>query len=90
MNAAVFVFLTLGVFFNFCAALGMVRMPDLFCRLQTASKASTLGGIFLALGAGIHFFEKGYFLNAVCVSLFLLITTPVSAHVLAVIRKHQR
>lgn len=82
MNHIVFTFFTLGVLFMFFAALGILRMPDLYCRLQTASKASTLGVVFLAIGAGLHFYNAGYLKSALFVSVLFLLTSPVAAHIL--------
>ncbi|MRR06564.1 MAG: Na+/H+ antiporter subunit G, partial [Deltaproteobacteria bacterium] len=39
------VFMFIGAFFMFVAALGVLRMPDLFMRLSTTTKAATLGAM---------------------------------------------
>lgn len=77
------VFIAIGLIFDFFGCLGLVRLPDVYNRLQASTKCVTLGtssilfGTFLILGttsAGIK--------ALVCIA-FLLLTAPVSAHVLA-------
>jgi multicomponent Na+:H+ antiporter subunit G len=65
------------------ASVGVVRMPDFYTRMQTASKASTLGASCILLAAGIHFADAGMFTRAVLIVLFIFLTTPVAAHILA-------
>jgi len=77
------IFITVGIVFDFFGCLGLVRLPDVYNRLQASTKCVTLGtcsimfGTFLIVGvttAGIK--------TLVCI-VFLLLTAPVSAHVLA-------
>ena len=43
-----------GAFFLFSAGLGLLRMPDVFTRIQAGTKASTLGNILILVGLGIY------------------------------------
>ena len=72
----------LGTGLILLASVGVVRMPDFFMRMQTASKASTLGAACILLAAGLHFAESGMFIRAVLIVLFIFLTTPVAAHML--------
>ena len=51
--AVVLVFV--GAAFGLLAAVGIVRMPDLYTRMQSATKAGTLGVACTVLGAAVHF-----------------------------------
>ena len=52
MNIAVTIFLVIGAFFTFVGALGVLRMPDVFGRLQASTCIATLGTINIVI-AGI-------------------------------------
>ncbi|MFH2096859.1 MAG: monovalent cation/H(+) antiporter subunit G [Bacteroidota bacterium] len=70
-----------GSIFLLLGAVGLVRMPDVFNRIQAGTKASTLGTI-LSL-AGIAFLMPLWVGKLVILVVFVLITNPVSSHVLA-------
>ena len=71
----------IGSIFLFLGALGLIRMPDVYNRIQTGTKATTLGTMLSLLGIGlIHLDWAG---KIVILILFVLITNPVSSHVLA-------
>lgn len=72
----------LGAALGLLSAVGIVRMPDVYIRLQVASKASSLGVALLMLGVAIHFGELGVFVRALLVVIFLFLTAPVAAHVI--------
>lgn len=77
-------FLLVGTFFIFVGGLGMVRLPDLFMRLHAPTKASTLGlGSFL-IASIIYALAHGRLGFAeLLITLFIFITAPVSANLLA-------
>jgi multicomponent Na+:H+ antiporter subunit G len=72
-----------GAIFGLLAAIGIVRMPDLYTRMHAATKAGTIGGgaVFLAVGAG--FADGAVLVRSLIGIVFLALTTPVSAHLLA-------
>lgn len=71
----------LGAIFIFLGSLGIVRMPDSFNRMQTGTKASTLGTILTLLGLGI--IMPSWFGKVFILIMFVMITNPVSSHTLA-------
>lgn len=79
----VVIFALLGTFFVFIASLGLIRMPDILMRLQTVSKASTLGAAFSLLAVAIFFQQIEITVRAIFVIIFLFLTSPVAAHVIA-------
>lgn len=73
----------LGALFSLLAAIGILRLPDLYTRMHAASKAGTMGaGLSLAAIAVISF-DGSVILRAIAGFVFLLLTAPVSAHLLA-------
>ncbi len=72
----------LGTGFALLSAVGIVRMPDVYIRLQVASKASSLGVALLMLGVAAHFDDVSVTVRALLVVIFLFLTAPVAAHVI--------
>lgn len=74
-----------GAIFTFIGALGLARLPDFYTRLHAPTKATTLGVGSLLFASAIYFSTQGpgVSLHEILVTLFLFITAPVSAHLLA-------
>lgn len=74
--------LALGGLFCLVAGIGLLRLPDVFNRLHASTKAGTLGvgliGVALALTAE----EAGVASRAIICVVFLLITSPIGAHLI--------
>ena len=75
------IFTLIGSIFLFLGSLGLVRMPDIYNRIQTGTKASTLGTILTLFG--IALMNTNWFGKILLLIIFILITNPVSSHVLA-------
>ena len=73
----------IGSAFAFLAALGLIRLPDLYTRMHAASKAGVVGAGLMLLGLAFVSLDAGIALRAILGITFLLLTTPVSAHLLA-------
>ncbi|RAI01191.1 Na+/H+ antiporter subunit G [Acuticoccus sediminis] len=73
----------IGSFFIMVAAIGLVRLDDLYMRMHAASKAGTVGVGGLLAGLAIFFGEADVALRALAGFVFFLLTAPVSAHLLA-------
>ncbi|MGO4439481.1 monovalent cation/H(+) antiporter subunit G [Rhizobium sp. RAF56] len=71
----------LGAFFLFSAGPGLLRMPDVFTRIQAGTKASTLGNILVLAGLGIY--HPDWALKLLIVAYFVLMTNPLSSHALS-------
>jgi multicomponent Na+:H+ antiporter subunit G len=72
-----------GAILVLLAAVGIVRMPDLFTRMQAATKASTLGLGCLVASAAIALADSSSVVRAVSIAAFVMLTSPVSTHVIA-------
>ena len=77
---AVIVLAAGGVFFALVAAIGLVRLPDLYTRAHATSKSETLGAVLtltavaLVVDAGLSTVKAGLLL------LFMFLTNPTAAH----------
>ena len=76
-------FITVGVLFNLFGCIGLLRLPDVYNRLQAAAKCATLGtcgtlfGVFIINGIG----PTG--MKALLAMLFVLLTAPTAAQALS-------
>jgi multicomponent Na+:H+ antiporter subunit G len=73
--------LILGSFFLFSAGLGVLRMPDTYNRIQTGTKATTLGAILILIG--LAFLHPAWTFKLIILIFFVMLTNPVSSHALA-------
>ena len=78
-------FLLVGASFALIGSLGLARLPDFYMRLHGPTKATTLGVGGMILGSILFFStsDAGLSLHELLVALFLFITAPVSAHIVA-------
>ena len=70
-----------GALFLFAAGLGVLRMPDTYNRIQTGTKATTLGTILVLVG--LAFLHPAWTLKLIILIFFVMLTNPVSSHALA-------
>jgi multicomponent Na+:H+ antiporter subunit G len=71
----------IGSVFLFSAGLGVLRMPDSYNRIQTGTKATTLGAMLVL--AGLAFIHPAWTWKLLILIFFVLLTNPVSSHALA-------
>ncbi len=74
-------FLLGGAIFLFSAGLGVLRMPDTYNRIQTGTKATTLGTILILIG--LAFLHPAWTFKLIILIFFVMLTNPVSSHALA-------
>jgi multicomponent Na+:H+ antiporter subunit G len=75
--------LLIGAGFSLVAALGVVRMPDVYTRMHAATKAGVLGAGLVLLGAAAVTGSQGVLLRALATVAFLVLTAPVASHLIA-------
>ena len=73
----------LGATLVLLAAIGILRMPDLFTRMQAATKATTLGLGCLLACAALQLADFSSMVRAISIGAFVMLTSPVSTHVIA-------
>ena len=72
----------LGAAFILLAAIGILRMPDLYLRISVTTKAATLGTGLILSSVALYFGDAGISSRVVAIILFLLLTAPVAAHLI--------
>jgi len=77
------ILIAIGLAFDFFGCLGLLRLPDVYNRLQAATKCVTLGTFAIMIGtfAMVGFTAVG--IKALLCGLFLLVTSPTAAHALS-------
>jgi len=77
------VLLLVGAIFSLLASIGILRLPDLLTRMHAASKAGVVGGGLVLVAVALVSFDGAVAVRALIGVVFLIITTPVGAHLLA-------
>ncbi len=90
LDIVVAILLVAGAFFIFTAALGLLRLPDLYTRMHAASKAGTVGSGILLVAAGLYAQDVAVFARALIGIGFFLMSAPVAAHLIARAARHTR
>lgn len=92
IELVVSVFLVAGAVFVFIGSFGLAKLPDFYTRLHAPTKATTLGMSCLLIASMILVtYQQGYLsLHELLITLFLLITAPVTAHMLAKTAMHHK
>jgi multicomponent K+:H+ antiporter subunit G len=82
----------IGAGFTLIGSLGLLRLRDFYSRLHAPTKATTLGVGSLLIASAVFFShrDEGMSLHEVLVTLFLFITAPVGAHLMAKAALHLR
>ena len=82
MNELSLVFIGIGVAFDFFGCLGLLRLPDVYNRLQAATKSVTLGTWSVLFGVFLRYGFTGVGVKAlICIPLIFFAAT-FAAHAL--------
>ena len=76
------IFITIGVLFNLFGCIGLIRLPDVYNRLQSATKCVTLGTCRILVGVLIHFGFIDTGVKALIAIPLLFFSATVAAHAL--------
>ncbi|MFC1551503.1 monovalent cation/H(+) antiporter subunit G [Candidatus Latescibacterota bacterium] len=76
-------FFIVGVLFDLFGCIGLVRLPDVYNRLQAATKCVTLGTCMILIGLVFIMGIGAAGVKALLCASFILLTSPVAAHALA-------
>lgn len=84
------ILLLVGGAFTLVGAVGLARLPDFFTRLHGPTKATTVGVGAIMLSSVIYFSSRGESLgiSEILITVFLFMTAPVSANILAKAAMH--
>jgi multicomponent Na+:H+ antiporter subunit G len=78
-----YILITIGVLFDIFGCIGLVRFPDVYNRLQAATKCVTLGTIMLLVGVALIAANGPVSAKALICAVFIMITSPTAAHAIA-------
>ncbi|RUO75522.1 Na+/H+ antiporter subunit G [Pseudidiomarina taiwanensis] len=74
----------MGALFALIGSFGLLRLPDFMTRLHAPTKNTTLGVGGIILGSTLYFsVSSGLSLHELLIAIFLFLTAPISAHLLA-------
>ena len=71
----------IGVVFLFLGNFGILRLPDVYNRIQAGTKCTTFGTFFSTIGIGI--IQPEWFWKCLLIAIFVLVTSPISSHAIA-------
>jgi multicomponent Na+:H+ antiporter subunit G len=71
---------SIGTIFLFLGSLGILRLPDVYNRLQAGTKCTTLGAFLTVIGVGLM--QSDWLSKTLLIAIFILITNPISNHAL--------
>ncbi|MAA99825.1 MAG: Na+/H+ antiporter subunit G [Stappia sp.] len=80
---AVGIVLVIGSLFSLIAAIGLLRLKDVYMRMHAGSKAGTLGSGLMLIALAVHAHQIDVITRAIAGVVFFLLTAPVAAHLLA-------
>lgn len=69
-----------GVFFAVVAAIGLIRLPDIYTRTHSVSKSETFGAVLALAAVALTFGNDLSTLKTVLLLVFMFITNPTAAH----------
>lgn len=82
-QSLVVLLVTAGMAFEVFGCIGLVRMPDVYTRLQAATKCVTMGTFLTLVGVAVYYGFNSSALRVLVCAGFVLLTSPVGAHALA-------
>ena len=82
-NLVGLVLMGIGLLFDLFGCIGLVRLPDVYNRLQAATKCVTLGTCFILSGVMVMNGVSALSVKALVCMIFILITSPTAAHAIA-------
>ncbi len=77
------VLIVAGLIFDVLGTVGLVRLPDIYNRVQAATKCVTLGTCMILFGVFVHTGVNSLGIKALVCAAFVLLTSPVGAHAIA-------
>jgi len=75
--------IVVGLLFDLFGCIGLVRLPDVYTRLQAATKCVTLGTCLVLVGVCVAMGLGATGIKALVCAVFVLVTTPTAAHAIA-------
>lgn len=85
------IFIIAGIFFFITATIGLLRFPDVYCRMQATGKGDTLGALLMLTGLAIYNVAANEFtltsvlvsIKIMLISVFMFIANPTATYAIA-------
>ena len=79
------ILIIIGALFTLVGSIGLAKLPDFYMRLHGPTKATTLGAGAILIASIVYFTQKtgAVSLHEILITLFLFITAPIGAHLMA-------
>lgn len=92
MEILIALLVLIGAFFVLVGSIGLVKLPDFFMRLHAPTKATTLGVGSILIASTLYYltYKQTLSLHEILITIFLFITAPVSAHLMAKAALHKK
>jgi multicomponent Na+:H+ antiporter subunit G len=75
--------IVMGTFFTMVGSIGLIRFPDVLCRMHATTKTTTLGACSFLFAAALKYGNSPIGLKSLVALWFLLLTAPAGAHMIA-------
>lgn len=75
-----YIFFFIGIIFFALTSLGLLRMPDAYCRLHAAALGDTFGFLFITIGLLLHVSGVAYIIKLLMVLVTMWIMNPTVSH----------
>ncbi|MBR4474313.1 MAG: monovalent cation/H(+) antiporter subunit G [Oscillospiraceae bacterium] len=87
MRIVIDIFLVIGLYFALAGTIGIIKMPDVFSRMQASTCVATLGMLCIAIAgilyAAFYMHNAGAAIKIAVIGLMVMVTNPIGSHVLA-------
>lgn len=83
MTAVIILFLVAGIFFFLVGVAGLLRLPDVYCRLHATTKCDTLGAGLILFALALYSGVSGTSMKLILMIIFVWLTNPTAAHVIS-------
>jgi len=82
-NTIGIIVIIIGIIFDVAGCIGLVRLPDIYNRLQASTKCVTLGTCFILLGVVLYMGVSSISMKAIMCILFIVASSPTAAHAIS-------
>ena len=87
MIYVIYVLIALNVFFALAGVIGMLRMPDAFCRMQSSTNIATFGVLGVIIGgilySAVYLHNGEMAVKLAVMGAFYIVTNPIASHAIA-------
>jgi len=87
MRYVIDAFIVISIFFALAGTVGLIRMPDAFCRMQSSTNIATLGVLGVIIGgilySAVYLHNGEMAVKLAAMGVFYIVTNPIASHAIA-------